>query len=214
MFSCNLPLHFWQNDQDLLRATAVTRGQNRYRNKSQNRKLTLEKKILPLLLQGLKPVTMLSWVLHWAIPAHDTKHIISITMTADSFNMMTSLWHTLHYLYHHCLTHCVTECIIYIAMIMTTDSFNTLQYRVHYLHHHIMTTDRMHISSSPWSWPLTHLTRCSTECIISIAMIMTTDSFNTVLQSALSPWSWPVTLFTLCYRAHYLHRHDHDQWLI
>ena len=38
-------LHFWQNDQDLLRATVVTRGWNVYRNKSQHRKLTLEKKI-------------------------------------------------------------------------------------------------------------------------------------------------------------------------
>ena len=28
-------LHFWQNDRDLLRATAVTRGWNGYRNKSQ-----------------------------------------------------------------------------------------------------------------------------------------------------------------------------------
>ena len=40
-------LHFWQNDRDLLCATAVTRGWNGYRNKSQHRKLTLEKKILP-----------------------------------------------------------------------------------------------------------------------------------------------------------------------
>ena len=40
-------LHFWQNDRDLLRATAVTRGWNGYRNKSQHRKLILEKKILP-----------------------------------------------------------------------------------------------------------------------------------------------------------------------
>ena len=39
-------LHFWQNDRDLLRATAVTRGWNGYRNKSQHRKLTPEKKIL------------------------------------------------------------------------------------------------------------------------------------------------------------------------
>ena len=36
--------HFCQNDLDLLRATAVTRGRNGYRNKSQHRKLTLEKK--------------------------------------------------------------------------------------------------------------------------------------------------------------------------
>ena len=37
-------LHFRQNDRDLLRATAVTRGWNGYRNKSQRTKLTLEKK--------------------------------------------------------------------------------------------------------------------------------------------------------------------------
>ena len=40
------PLHVWQNDRDLLRATAVTRGWNGYRNrnKSQHRRLTVEKK--------------------------------------------------------------------------------------------------------------------------------------------------------------------------
>ena len=37
-------LHFWHNDWDLLRATAVTRGWNGYRNKSQHKKLTLKKK--------------------------------------------------------------------------------------------------------------------------------------------------------------------------
>ena len=37
-------LHFWQNDRDLLRAAAVTRGWNGYRSKSQHRKLTLEKR--------------------------------------------------------------------------------------------------------------------------------------------------------------------------
>ena len=65
-------LHFWQNDLDLLHAAAVTRGWNRYRNKSQHRELTLEKKILPLLLQGFKPMTFQSQVWcsnHWAIPA-------------------------------------------------------------------------------------------------------------------------------------------------
>ena len=41
-------LHFWQNDRGLLCATAVAQGWNGYRNKSQHRKLTLEKKILPL----------------------------------------------------------------------------------------------------------------------------------------------------------------------
>ena len=47
-------LHFWQNDRDLLRATAVPREWNGYRSKSQHRKLTLEKKILPPLLQGIR----------------------------------------------------------------------------------------------------------------------------------------------------------------
>ena len=65
-------LHFWQNDQGLLRATAVTRGWNGYRNKSQHRKLTLEKKILLPLQQGFEPTTFQSRVRHsnhWAIPA-------------------------------------------------------------------------------------------------------------------------------------------------
>ena len=35
----------------------VTQGWNGYRNKSQHRKLTLEKKILPTLLQGFEPTT-------------------------------------------------------------------------------------------------------------------------------------------------------------
>ena len=64
-------LHFWQNDRDLLRATAVTRGWNGYRNKSKHKKLTLRKKILPSLLQGFKPATFQSRVCrsnHWAIP--------------------------------------------------------------------------------------------------------------------------------------------------
>ena len=50
-------LHFWQNDRDLLRAIAVTQGWNRHRNKSQQRKLTLGKKILPLLQQGFESAT-------------------------------------------------------------------------------------------------------------------------------------------------------------
>ena len=67
-------LHFWQNDGDRLHATAVTRGWNGYRNKSQHRKLTLEKKTLPPLLQGFEPATFQSRVRrsnHWAIPSPD-----------------------------------------------------------------------------------------------------------------------------------------------
>ena len=43
-------LHFWQNDLDLLRVTAVAWGKNRYPNENQHRKLTLKKKILPPIL--------------------------------------------------------------------------------------------------------------------------------------------------------------------
>ena len=46
-----------KNDRDLLRATAVTRGWNGYRSKSQHRNLILEKIILPPLMQGIEPVT-------------------------------------------------------------------------------------------------------------------------------------------------------------
>ena len=64
-------LRFWQDDRGLLRATAITRGWNGYRNKSQHRKLTLEKKILPPLQKGFEPATFRSRVRrsnHWAIP--------------------------------------------------------------------------------------------------------------------------------------------------
>ena len=51
-------LRFWQDDRGLLRATAVTRGWDGYRNKSQHRKLTLEKKILP----PLHPYLLACWL--------------------------------------------------------------------------------------------------------------------------------------------------------
>ena len=55
-------LHFWQNVRHLLRATAVTQEWNRNQNKSQHRKLILEKKIFMLLLPGIKAVPFWSWV--------------------------------------------------------------------------------------------------------------------------------------------------------
>ena len=73
--TCHLRL--WQNDRGLLRATAVTRGWNGYRNKSQHRKLTLEKKILLPLQQGFEPATFRSQVRrsnHCAIPAQLHRH--------------------------------------------------------------------------------------------------------------------------------------------
>ena len=57
-------LHFWRNDQRLLRATAVTRGMKRTPNKSRHRRLT------PF-LPRVEPVTFRSRVRRstlWAIP--------------------------------------------------------------------------------------------------------------------------------------------------
>ena len=70
------------NDQDLLRATVVTQGWNGYRNKSQHRKSTLEKKILLPLLQRFEPTTFWSRVRcsnHWAIPAPPVVVIYFVT---------------------------------------------------------------------------------------------------------------------------------------
>ena len=47
-------LHLRQNDQYLLRATAVTRGCNGYRTKSQHRKSTLEKQNSPAAPAGIR----------------------------------------------------------------------------------------------------------------------------------------------------------------
>ena len=87
-------LHFWQNDRDLLRATAVTRGWNGYRNKSQHSKLTLEKKILTPLLQGFEPTTFQSWVRrsnHWAIPAPPNINSARVYWSAEVYNSAIAL---------------------------------------------------------------------------------------------------------------------------
>ena len=55
-------LRFWQNERGLLRATAVTRGWNGYRNKNLHRKVTMESEILPPLQQGFEPATFRSRV--------------------------------------------------------------------------------------------------------------------------------------------------------
>ena len=74
-------LHFWQNDWGLLRATSVTRGWNEYRNKSQHRKLTLEKKTLPPLLQGFVPATFRS-------------RVRSLTTELSRFPWLETLWYS------------------------------------------------------------------------------------------------------------------------
>ena len=46
-FAVTCHLHFWQNDWDLLRATAVTLGWNGYKNKSQHKKVDLREENYP-----------------------------------------------------------------------------------------------------------------------------------------------------------------------
>ena len=100
MYAClavTCHLHFWQNDRDFLRATAVTRGWNGYRNKSRHRKSTLEKKILPPFQQGFEPATFQSRVRcsnHWAIPAPSlwqTKKTKYISKALKSISSMLGL---------------------------------------------------------------------------------------------------------------------------
>ena len=96
MYAClavTCHLHFWQNDRDFLRATVVTRGWNGYRNKSQHRKSTLEKKILPPFQQGFEPATFQSRVRcsnHWAIPAPPTQIISDVCFIAHHVTYASS----------------------------------------------------------------------------------------------------------------------------
>ena len=58
----NLPPALLAKWLESLHAAAVTRGVEQTPNKSQHTKLTLEKKILPLLLLGFKLATLWSWI--------------------------------------------------------------------------------------------------------------------------------------------------------
>ena len=94
-------LHFWQNDRDFLRATVVTRGWNGYRNKSQHRKSTLEKKILPPFQQGFEPATFQSRVRcsnHWAIPAPWLTEWVTVAFYSTFLNISTEVVYLQPYL--------------------------------------------------------------------------------------------------------------------
>ena len=88
-------LHFRQNDQDLLHATALTLGWNGYRNESHHRKLTLKKKILLLLLQGFEPATFQSplWCSnHWACPIYiSSDHTLLPDMGSKHVEVMVKM---------------------------------------------------------------------------------------------------------------------------
>ena len=83
-------LHFWQNDRDLLRVTAVTRGWNEYRNKSQHRKSTLEKKTSPAAPAGIRTRDLSSTELS---PPATWSHFIC---AACVFFYFTIAWSKIH----------------------------------------------------------------------------------------------------------------------
>ena len=90
-------LHFWQNDRDLLRAIAVTRCWNGYRNESQHRKLTFEKKILPPLLQGfqnrdLSVTSPVLWPLNYPRSSIVDTWSTSVCLTARWLNNTVQSW--------------------------------------------------------------------------------------------------------------------------
>ena len=129
MYAClavTCHLHFWQNDRDFLRATVVTRGWNGYRNKSQHRKSTLEKKILPPFQQGFEPATFQSRVRrsnHWAIPAPITplteSHLFTTLLTES--HLFTPLL-----IQSHLFTTPLTESHLFTTLLTESHLFTTL----------------------------------------------------------------------------------------
>ena len=122
-------LHFWQNDRDFLRATVVTRGWNGYRNKSQHRKSTLEKKILPPFQQGFEPATFQSRVRcsnHWAIPAplcwsnregsFYIRHVVNKIETSSVYVRFGPYWYK-----YFCLLHDPTVMLMMKWCLMSSD---------------------------------------------------------------------------------------------
>ena len=80
----------------------VTRGWNGYRNKSQHRKSTLEKKILPPFQQGFEPATFQSRVRcsnHRAIPAPLCYPVIAPYIASVSLLCPLVLVHLLQFYY-------------------------------------------------------------------------------------------------------------------
>ena len=89
MFSCNLPPALLAEWLGFLHATVVTRGWNRYQNKSQLRKSTLEKKILLLLQQGFEPATFQSQV--WRSNS-ELSPLCGVLLTVQ-WCLRPALWH-------------------------------------------------------------------------------------------------------------------------
>ena len=107
VFSCNLLPALLAERPGSFTCYCGNTGWNGYRNKSQHRKLTLEKKILPPLLQGFKPATFQSWVQrsnHWAIPTPD---VVNVQFLQTFKSILDSTWQDMKFLHWILPTLCV-----------------------------------------------------------------------------------------------------------
>ena len=129
-------LHFWQNDWDLLCATAVAWGWNRYQNKSQHKTLTL-KNIFPPLLPGHKSNNFQSWVHH----STTEPFLIPIIVTHEYKLLYHQLYHDVHQWYRlvisvmwilHLLLLTTTLC--YAAPYQATPHSTTPYHTIHTVH--------------------------------------------------------------------------------
>ena len=178
MYAClavTCHLHFWQNDRDFLCATVVTRGWNGYRNKSQHRKSTLEKKILPPFQQGFEPATFQSRVRcsnHWAIPAPPWTSPVYCLLPWTSPVHCVSPWTS--------PVHCVlpwtspVHCVSYLEPVQYTVSYlelvqSTVSYleSVHLAVSYLSTQpENVNIAPGFWVW-------CFTNCLIALPPLHT-----------------------------------------
>ena len=110
---------FWQNDEDLLRATAVlTRGWNRYRNK--HRKLTLEKKNSPAAPAGTRTLGLSidheSGVLPLSYPrskCHTNGHCLCDSVPHSSWDSNCVAQYCCAMASGHCLWHSVVPAAVH-----------------------------------------------------------------------------------------------------
>ena len=87
-------LHLWQNDRDLLRATAVTRGWNGYRSKSQHRKLfSLTKVVKPVQVADFQFVQTL---LHFLLQEANCQIMSTSHLDVNLFVCILFLFHSSH----------------------------------------------------------------------------------------------------------------------
>ena len=115
-------LHFWQNDQDLLCATAVIRGWNGHQNMSQHTKLTLEMKILSPLLPRFELATFRSQV-----RCSNQQAILAPTLTLSHW---MTIKHSMHPFVWYCLCVSLSHCVLISLCVMVRVRFRATHSKI------------------------------------------------------------------------------------